>query len=169
MIEEKELPRKSFIKYISGFTIGAGLLGQIWMFLRSIKPNVLYEPLKKFKIGKPGNFSEGLTFLPKERIFVVRKKNEFHTISAVCPHLGCTVKERKLKSPEKVTLPDGSEATQEWEFLCPCHGSKYHGNGAIYEGPAPKDLPPLHMSMAPDGNIVVDTGTEVEKSFRMKS
>lgn len=170
MSEKKSLTsRKDFIKYISGITIAGSFLGQFWMFLRSIVPNVLYEPLKKISIGIPSRFANGLTFMPKERIFVIKKGNEFHSISAVCTHLGCTVKEHKLEKPEKIKLPDGSENLQEWEFLCPCHGSKFRGNGIVYDGPAPEDLYSWHMSKSPDGSLIVDTGKSVEKNFRIKT
>jgi len=161
--------RKGFLKYLSGFTIVAGLLGQVWMFLRSIVPNVLYEPLKKFKIGKPSVYADGLTFLPEERLYIVKRGGKFHAISAVCPHLGCTVKEYKLPAPQKVKLPNGKEITQEWEFHCPCHGSKYRGDGTIYDGPAPTNLPPWELSLSPDGSLVVDTNKEVDKKFRLET
>ncbi len=163
-----KVSRKKFLKILTAFTISGALLGNIFMFLRSIKPNVLYEPLKKMLIGKPSNYPEGQVFLPKERLFVVHKAKEFNNVSAVCTHLGCTVKEVKLTKPEKVTLPDGNEITQEWEYHCPCHGSKYRGDGTIYEGPAPTNLPPFDMKIAPDGDILVDAGKKVGKDYRLK-
>ncbi len=163
-----KVTRKGFLKMLTAITISGAFFGNIFMYLRSIKPNVLYEPLKRMLIGKPTIYPEGQVFLPKERMFVVRKGNEFNSVSAVCTHLGCTVKEVKLANPKKVTLPDGSEITQEWEYHCPCHGSKYRGDGTIYEGPAPVNLPPFDMKVAPDGDILVDAGKKVDKDFRLK-
>ncbi|MCP3890794.1 MAG: Rieske (2Fe-2S) protein [Desulfobulbaceae bacterium] len=166
--ECKKMTRKSFLKLFSALTIGGALFGNIFIFLRSITPNVLYEPLKRIFVGKPAKYPEGQAFLPKERLFINRKGNEFNSVSAVCTHLGCTVKEVKLAEPQIVTLPDGTEFLQEWEYHCPCHGSKFRADGTIYEGPAPTNLPPYDMKMAPDGDIMVDTGKKVEKDFRMK-
>ncbi len=170
--EQQDAPtkvsRKRFLKILSVCAIGSAVFGNLYMFLRSIMPNVLYEPLKRMLIGKPKKYPEGQVFLPKERMFVVRKKDEFNTVSAVCTHLGCTVKEVKLAKPQKVTLPDGTEILQEWEYHCPCHGSKFRGDGTIYAGPAPVNLPPWDMKVAPDGDILVDTGKKVEKDFRLK-
>ncbi len=163
-----KVSRKKFLKILTAFTISGAVFGNFFMFLRSIKPNVLYEPLKKMLIGKPNKYPEGQVFLPKERMFVVRKGNDFNSVSAVCTHLGCTVKEVKLANPETVTLPNGQKITQEWEYHCPCHGSKYRGDGTIYEGPAPVDLPPFDMKITPDGDIMVDAGKKVEKDFRLK-
>ncbi len=172
MSEQKDngqkISRKKFIKTLSIFAIGSAVFGNMYMFLRSIKPNVLYEPLKRMLIGKPKQYPEGQVFLAKERMFVNRQKNEFNSVSAVCTHLGCTVKEVKLAKPQKVVLPDGKEIIQEWEYHCPCHGSKFRGDGTVYDGPAPTDLPPWDMKVAPDGDIMVDTGKKVEKDFRLK-
>lgn len=50
-----------------------------------------------------------------------------HSVSAVCRHLGCIV---AWNSSEKT-----------WD--CPCHGSRYDRFGAVIEGPANSDLPPV--------------------------
>jgi cytochrome b6-f complex iron-sulfur subunit len=163
-----KVTRKRFLKIFSACTISGAVLGNLFMFVRSITPNVLYEPLKKMLVGKPNTYPEGLVFLPKERMFVERKGNEFNSVSAVCTHLGCTVKEVKLAKPETVTLPDGTEIVQEWEYHCPCHGSKFRGDGTIYDGPAPTNLPLFDMKVAPDGDILVDAGKKVDKDFRLK-
>jgi menaquinol-cytochrome c reductase iron-sulfur subunit len=163
--EDKEAvtSRKGFLSLVTKFTILGGLLGQGAMFIRSLGPNVLYEPLKRFKIGFPNQFSSGTNFLSEGRLFVVKDASEYHSISAVCTHLGCTVNLYKLSAPEEVTTLSGDKIVQKWEFHCPCHGSKYRGDGSVYAGPAPRDLPHWQLGMAPDGNIEVDTGNEVDK------
>ena len=50
-----------------------------------------------------------------------------HSVSAVCRHLGCIV----AWNPSEKT----------WD--CPCHGSRYDRFGAVIEGPANSDLPPV--------------------------
>lgn len=160
--------RKSFLSTISKFTITFGLLGQGMMFIRSLAPNVLYEPLKKFKIGGGNKFSAGVSYLTEGRMFVIKNGGNFHSISAVCTHLGCTVNLFKLNSPEEVMV-GGEKLIQEWEFHCPCHGSKYRGDGSVYAGPAPRNLPNWYMNVEPDGSLAVDTGREVEQSFRLEA
>jgi glycine/D-amino acid oxidase-like deaminating enzyme/nitrite reductase/ring-hydroxylating ferredoxin subunit len=51
-----------------------------------------------------------------------------HERSAVCVHLGCIV---CWNSKEKT-----------WD--CPCHGSRYDASGKVFQGPANRDLPPVH-------------------------
>jgi glycine/D-amino acid oxidase-like deaminating enzyme/nitrite reductase/ring-hydroxylating ferredoxin subunit len=47
-----------------------------------------------------------------------------HTMSAVCPHLGCIV----------------NWNTNEKTWDCPCHGSRYDATGRVINGPANRDL-----------------------------
>jgi glycine/D-amino acid oxidase-like deaminating enzyme/nitrite reductase/ring-hydroxylating ferredoxin subunit len=52
---------------------------------------------------------------------------ELHLLSPVCPHLGCDVA--------------FNEAERTWD--CPCHGSRFTGEGAVINGPSTKDLSPI--------------------------
>ena len=165
-----EITRRGFLSLI-----GLGFLGVIgslvlqgFSAVRSIIPNVLYEPPKKFKVGPPSKFSEGATFL-SERLFIINNNNEFHAISAICTHLGCTVNLAKYSPPKAyVSRRTGKTVDETFEFHCPCHGSKYRENGNVYAGPAPLPLPWYELSLAPDGQIVVNTDKIVDHNFRLK-
>ncbi len=50
-----------------------------------------------------------------------------HTVSTLCTHLGCSV------------VWNGAE--RSWD--CPCHGSRFHWDGTVLEGPAVRDLKPV--------------------------
>ncbi|MCI0447322.1 Rieske 2Fe-2S domain-containing protein, partial [bacterium] len=78
-----------------------------------------------------------------------------------------TVKMQKLNQSKKVKAGD-REIEEKAEFLCPCHGSKYYGDGTNYAGPAPRPLSYYSLEVSPeDGQLVVDLSTRVEKDFRL--
>jgi menaquinol-cytochrome c reductase iron-sulfur subunit len=150
--------------------IGSGIaaLGeQTVASMRSLVPNVSYDAPTTVKLGMPNDFPDGLKFLPDERLFVFRQGNTFHAVSAVCTHLGCTVRAEALPQPEIKTV-EGQSLNLTHRFLCPCHGSKYAGDGTNVSGPAPKPLAWYHLSVAlDDGQLVVDLAREVERDFRL--
>lgn len=150
--------------------IGAGalaLVAQAGASLRSLVPNVSYDAPTTVKLGPPNDFPDGMKFLPDQRLFVFRDGNVFHAISAVCTHLGCTVRAEALPNPTMMKS-DGQALKVTHRFLCPCHGSKYTGDGVNVAGPAPKPLAWYHLSVSPDdGQLIVDLARPVGHDFRL--
>ncbi len=159
--------RRSFLSKVGLGALLAALAGQAYAFLRSLLPNVLYEQPMRFKIGTPDQFSEGARFLEDRRVFIFRERNTFYSISAVCTHLGCTVKMERLSQPRRVKA-HGRAYDEQAEFHCPCHGSKYYGDGTNYAGPAPRPLASFKVEISPDdGQLVVDMEQVVGQDFRL--
>lgn len=150
--------------------IGAGtaaIVGQAAASLRSLVPNVSYDPPTTVKLGLPQDFPDGLKFLPDERLFVFREGRTFHAISAVCTHLGCTVRAEALPQVQEREV-GGRRTRLTHRFGCPCHGSHYNGDGSNIDGPAPRPLAWYHLSISPDdGQLVVDLAREVGHDFRL--
>ena len=159
--------RRSFLQRL-GFLAAAGsVLGFGFQSLRSLIPNALYETPQRFKIGHPEQLAEGVTFLNDKRVYVFKEGRTFHAVSGACTHLGCTVKYAKLNSPKQVELA-GELKSIEYEFHCPCHGSKFYADGTNYAGPAPKPLLAYRVALSPDdGQLMVDLGEEVGREFRL--
>jgi menaquinol-cytochrome c reductase iron-sulfur subunit len=159
--------RRNFLLKL-GIGSGIAALGaQTVASMRSLVPNVSYDAPTTVKLGLPSDFSDGLKFLPDERLFVFREGKTFHAVSAVCTHLGCTVRAEALPQPEIKTV-EGQSLNLTHRFLCPCHGSKYAGDGTNVSGPAPKPLAWYHLSLSPeDGQLVVDLARTVERDFRL--
>jgi menaquinol-cytochrome c reductase iron-sulfur subunit len=155
---------------LSRWGLGATLLalaGHAYALLRALVPNVLYEPPRRVKVGSPDEFAEGTTLVEEHRLFIVRERNTFYAISAVCTHLGCTVKLVSLNQPRKITVR-GQTVEERREFHCPCHGSKYAGDGTNYAGPAPRPLDWYKLEIAPDdGQLVVSLSERVGQHFRL--
>lgn len=111
--------------------------------LRMMFPRILYEPPSAFKAGFPDDYIIGQVsekYKDDYRVWIVREPEGFYALSAICTHLGCTP--RWLDSENK--------------FKCPCHGSGFRKSGINFEGPAPRPLERLKISLADDGQIVID-------------
>ena len=135
--------RRDFFSFCgwAGFlgSIGISLLG----FTRFMFPRGLFEPSPLFKAGNPKDYTVGVVsnkWKKDYRVWIVRDKEGIYAVLAKCTHLGCTP----------------NWLAGESKFKCPCHGSGFTMDGINYEGPAPRALERLKITLAPDGQIVVD-------------
>ncbi len=126
--------------------LGIGALGTV----RYMYPRVLFEPSTFFKAGKPSEFVMGEVsekFKLSNRVWIVREQEGFYALLAVCTHLGCTP--NWLRSGNK--------------FKCPCHGSGFTRDGVNFEGPAPRPLERVKITLNEEGTIVVDKAKRFRK------
>ncbi|MBI4514857.1 MAG: Rieske (2Fe-2S) protein [Deltaproteobacteria bacterium] len=126
-----------------GFGIFSGIT--LLAFVRSAFPRVLFTPPSTFKAGLPSDYAIGEVserFKKEHRVWIVRVPDGFYALFAKCTHLGCTP--RWLPVEEK--------------FKCPCHGSGFRRSGVNFEGPAPRPLERYRITLAEDGQLVVDMG-----------
>jgi cytochrome b6-f complex iron-sulfur subunit len=69
---------------------------------------------------------------------------------------------------QKSSKISGEEVEVKWEFHCPCHGSKFYGDGTNYAGPAPRPLDWVKVEVSPeDGKLVVDLNKTVPKNYKL--
>ncbi|MFQ5637499.1 MAG: ubiquinol-cytochrome c reductase iron-sulfur subunit [bacterium] len=141
---EDEITRRDFLgKLAVGSLIGAGSMAFIGVVQLPL-PKVFNEPPSLFKIGNPSDFQiNSYKTIPEKNVFVLRDREGFRALSAVCTHLGCIVSE------------------VDWGFTCPCHGSRFDKQGNVIGGPAPKALEWLKIGMSPDGQLTVDMNKKV--------
>ena len=142
--------RRRFLRLMGKGSVVLAFLIQIAAAARAFVPNVLYEPSRRFKLRKPKDYPPGVTFNADRRLFVLRNEDDFHVISSVCTHLGCTVQWRQ----------------DERRFDCPCHGSRFREDGTVISGPAPRPLEWYAVALSPDGYLEVDTAEQVARGFR---
>lgn len=147
--------RRRFLTWgTAGFaTLWSAVAVSFGAVARFMVPSVFYEPPQIFKIGVPADFAFGPpTFLATEKIFVFRHREKgFAVVSAVCTHLGCTVK----------------FFSSDDDFHCPCHGSIYTVNGKVIHGPAPRPLPWFEITLARDGQLQVNKNKIVASTYRL--
>jgi Rieske Fe-S protein len=134
-------PRRDFLARASFWTTAGALAFAALGIARMPKPGVLPGQSSQVKIGPPGEYpvSRDPVRVPGQNLFVIHDDEGFGVLGAVCTHLGCIV----------AAEPDG--------FACPCHGSRFGRDGKVVRGPAPSPLAWYDLSLAADGQIVVDT------------
>ncbi len=136
-----------------GTGLAAGTIGLLAALLRSIVPEVLYEPPRRFPVGRPADFPPvSATFVSEHRLFVFNTPQGFYAVSAVCTHLGCNVNHEEGRG-----------------FACPCHGSVFGEDGRVLKGPAAWPLPRFAISLSRRWELVVDTRRTVSPEFRLKA
>lgn len=151
-VDSEAISRRDYLGLAGAGSAAAAILFSTVGMLRLPRPRVLPDVLSMVRLGKPDRFSPGtVTMLPEQKVCVVASDEGIGVISLVCTHLGCVV--NKIKT----------------EFHCPCHGSKFGPAGQILQGPAPRSLPWLAVSQAPDGTLLVDLRKEVSPGASYKA
>jgi cytochrome b6-f complex iron-sulfur subunit len=143
----KPMPRRKFFVSLAlgWFTFAAAVSGALAAMFRFLIPNVDFTKVNVFKVGPPTNFPPETvddSFKAAYRTWIVHHDGKIFAISSVCTHLGCT--------------PNWME--NERKFKCPCHGSGFTMAGINFEGPAPTPLRRYEVSLAEDGQVVVNQG-----------
>jgi len=138
--------RKFFISLaLAWATFTAAFAGAMTALFAFIVPRVDFTRIESFKIGPPTNYPPKTVnedYKAKGKFWIVNDGQKVFAISVVCTHLGCT--------------PNWME--NERKFKCPCHGSGFTMQGRNFEGPAPFWLRRYEVTLADDGQIVVNKG-----------
>jgi len=147
-VRPPKIERREFLSWLSlgWISFSAASAAGLTAMGRFFFPNVLFEPPSKFKVGFPQDFIEGevdLRFKQKYRVWIIKENGQLYALLAKCTHLGCT--------------PNWLPA--ENKFKCPCHGSGFYKSGINFEGPAPRPLERVKISLSEDGQILLDKGT----------
>jgi cytochrome b6-f complex iron-sulfur subunit len=145
--------RRALVAWLGTTGLVAGAAGLLAALARSVVPEVLYEPARRFPVGRPADFPPAsVTFVAERRLFVFNTPEGFYAVSAVCTHLGCNVNHEEGRG-----------------FACPCHGSTFFEDGRVRKGPAAWPLPRFALSLSRRGELVVDTRRTVGPEFRLKA
>jgi cytochrome b6-f complex iron-sulfur subunit len=135
--------RRKFLGTLSWLSVIGAVHIMLIAFLRFMYPRVLFEPSPVFKAGFPTDYQVGDVserFKESHRVWIVREKDGLYAILAICTHLGCTPKWLKAEN----------------KFKCPCHGSGFYRTAVNFEGPAPRPMERLKVSLADDGQLLID-------------
>ena len=148
-----------FISWVAaGWTaFTAGCVAFTGMTGRFMFPNVLAEPPSTVKVGEPSSYDlndVNERFKAEAGFWIVRSnryngQDIIYALQSVCTHLGCPP----------------NWLTNEQKFKCPCHGSGFYITGINFEGPAPRPLERFKVTLADDGQIVVDKSQKFQQEL----
>ena len=132
------LSRRNFLELAGkGLLTASGLLGLGGM-LRFLGYQSETAIPNAINLGSATNYPPGSrTFISEAQAFILHTPDGFTALSAICPHLGCSVN-------------PGSDG-----FDCPCHGSRFDANGRNQQGPANQSLRNLTVEKRPDGQLTL--------------
>jgi cytochrome b6-f complex iron-sulfur subunit len=149
--------RRGFLSWFAAAWVLLTATSAAWVLglARFMFPNVLVEPPSQFKVGSPSDYPLGTVstkYTASNGIWLVhtdqyKGKSLIYALASVCTHLGCT--------------PSWLEGEQK--FKCPCHGSGFYMTGINFEGPAPRPLERVGLSVAPDGMLEVDKSVKFQE------
>lgn len=142
----KEAARRRFLATVGAGALGVGAVGTTITTLRFIEPTVVNEQDKRITVGRPEEIAVGTALvLAGGHVVLLRTEAGFIALSTVCTHLGCIVR----------------QDAETGGFACPCHGSRFLGEGTVRLGPAEQALR-RHALSVEGGMLVVDAGGFVE-------
>ena len=166
-VKEQKVTRRSFWQMLSSVTISPfavawtvmATIGGVWSLAaaRFLMPNMVRELPSKFKVGAisdypPNAVSEKYT--ASRGVWIVNTDQYngqplLYSLLAICTHLGCTP----------------SWLSGEQKFKCPCHGSGFYITGINFEGPAPRPLERVGLTLGADGLLEVDKSLKFQEEL----
>ena len=151
-VDASKMDRRRFLSWfgLGWLSFAAATTGALSILMRFLFPNVVFEPPTSFKAGLPDDYEIGKVderWKEKFGVWMVRVAEGIYALSTVCTHLGCT--------PNWLAT--------ENKFKCPCHGSGFYKTGINFEGPAPRPLERYRISLAEDGQILVDKSKKFQQ------
>ncbi len=133
-----QLNRRQFLVWLGNVGLLLTAWGLVQGTLKFLKPPITQALPPPVKVGPPGDFApNSLTFIPAAAAWLGRDGGGFFALSAICPHLGCTIRQ--------------SGETYE----CPCHGSRFNGQGDVLNGPATSPMTWLAVTLD-DDELAID-------------
>lgn len=143
------ISRRTLLNRIAWTLVSASGAVGLGAAVRLLFPRVRFTPASAVVLGRPEEFPLGVIERWKKthRIVLVREEGGFYALLAACTHLGC--------------VPSWQQAQRK--FKCPCHGSGFHLDGVNFEGPAPRPLERLGITLDDEGRLVVDTALRLRR------
>jgi cytochrome b6-f complex iron-sulfur subunit len=133
-----KLSRSDFLKLGTNFLLGLGGALGLGGLVRFLSYEMDPSPPDHYDLGSVDDYPHGsrIVFLQIPAV-LIHNDDGFLALSLVCTHLGCTVE------------------SQDGEYECPCHGSKYDSKGYVTRGPSNTPLKKLRVEVNETGNVIL--------------
>ena len=143
------MKRRDFLNKVAiGTASSVGAISIAAVITEIIPPAT--ESFSLLNIGQIDDFPiNEFSFIPEKKIYLYRSRSHLRILSAVCTHLGCTIKK------------------SENGFDCPCHGSHFDKTGQACSGPAARSLDRFKVSVDKQGLVTVDLNKYVKEDFQL--
>jgi menaquinol-cytochrome c reductase iron-sulfur subunit len=124
------------VRYVLYPAVKADATDEMWSDVGKITDFAVAEPQQRsFTIIEHDGWAERLV---EKTVWVIRNSDDSTVVfTAVCPHLGCTIKWR----------------TEVNNFNCGCHQSTFDVSGKLVSGPAPRPMDLLETKV--DGGTLL--------------
>ncbi len=147
MAIEDSQPRRTARRRLVEILLGGGVFASVVSFLYPVLkylapppvPDLGQDEVVAAKVGdlKP-NGSKVFRFGSRPALLLLTLEGEYHAVSAVCTHLGCTVQYR-------------NDLHAVW---CACHNGTYGLDGRNVSGPPPRPLEKFQVNIRSNEIIV---------------
>lgn len=138
--------RRRLVEVLLGGGVLASVVSFLYPVLKYLVPPVVpdlgEDEVVAAKVGdlKP-NSSKIFRFGSRPALLLLTAEGEYHAVSAVCTHLGCTVQYR-------------SDLHEIW---CACHNGMYGLDGRNISGPPPRPLESFQVNVRANEIVVTRT------------
>jgi cytochrome b6-f complex iron-sulfur subunit len=126
-----------------------GVAGAVALSLPACGPNKPSAATGPVTAGNLSSMPVGSLQAVGDNLFLGRDANGLYAMTAICTHAGCQVSD-----------------TSPTQLDCPCHGSRFDGNGNVVRGPAFLPLQHFQVDLASDGSITIQASTPVASTVR---
>jgi Rieske Fe-S protein len=141
--EGKNVPRRDLLSVAVAGSAAALFIAGSYPVLRYLEPP-LQASTGPTPVGKLEDFPVGsvrMVLVAERPVFIIRTAEGVRAFSAICTHLQCVLQ----------------YAAERRRFECPCHGGVYDIDGTNVEGPPPRPLEELAVTVS-ENTIIVGVG-----------
>ena len=137
-----------------GIEVAGGLLVSLWPRLKagSFGTKLSVASVEEARAMPVGT----VTYFTEQRFYLSHVESGFLALYRKCTHVGCVV-------PWRADDPSEDDLAAKGRFNCPCHGGIYDRYGLVHAGPPPRPLDLFPITIK-DGEVIVDTGTIIQRS-----